>query len=156
MRFHLGINAKPDARDWIAKETHIHKIIAVRYTIPLPQIHALLRTAFVQWGLLFQVQLLLRLVKPKQKVVAMCGDGGFLMNVQELETAVRLKLPIIVVIWCDCSFGMISLKQSMEYGRTVFTRFLTGYQSQFDDQFVVLSKLFSFQGMVVFSKSFLT
>ena len=64
-----------------------------------------------------------QLVKPKQKVVAMCGDGGFLMNVQELETAVRLKLPIIVVIWCDSDFGMISLKQSMEFGRTAFTRF---------------------------------
>ena len=45
------------------------------------------------------------------------------MNVQEIETAVRLKLPIIIVIWCDCDFGMISLKQSMEFGRSVFTRF---------------------------------
>ena len=62
-----------------------------------------------------------QLVKPKQKVVAMCGDGGFLMNVQEIETAVRLKLPIIIVIWCDCDFGMISLKQSMEFGRSIYT-----------------------------------
>jgi acetolactate synthase-1/2/3 large subunit len=64
-----------------------------------------------------------QLVKPKQKVVAMCGDGGFLINVQELETAARLKLPIIAVIWCDRDFGMISLKQSMEFGRTAFTKF---------------------------------
>jgi acetolactate synthase-1/2/3 large subunit len=53
----------------------------------------------------------------------MCGDGGFLMNVQELETAVRLKLPIIVIIWCDQDFGMISLKQSMEFGKSAFTEF---------------------------------
>jgi acetolactate synthase-1/2/3 large subunit len=64
-----------------------------------------------------------QLVKPKQKVVAMCGDGGFLMNVQELETAVRLKLPIIVVVWCDSDYGMISLKQKYEFGKSAFTNF---------------------------------
>ena len=53
----------------------------------------------------------------------MCGDGGFLMNVQELETAVRLKLPVIVVVWCDSDLGMISLKQINEFGKSAFTRF---------------------------------
>ena len=33
------------------------------------------------------------------------------MNVQEIETAVRLRLPIIVIVWCDSDFGLISLKQ---------------------------------------------
>jgi acetolactate synthase-1/2/3 large subunit len=64
-----------------------------------------------------------QLVKPKQKVVAMCGDGGFLMNVQELETAVRLNLPIIIVVWCDYDFGIISLRQSMEFGKSAYTKF---------------------------------
>jgi acetolactate synthase-1/2/3 large subunit len=45
------------------------------------------------------------------------------MNVQELETAVRLQLPIIIIIWCDFEFGMISLKQIHEFGRSAFTRF---------------------------------
>ena len=53
----------------------------------------------------------------------MCGDGGFLMNVQELETAVRLRLPIIIVIWCDREFGVISLKQIEEFGKKAFTEF---------------------------------
>lgn len=52
-----------------------------------------------------------QLTRQNQKVVAMCGDGGFLMNVQEIETAVRLKLPIIIIVWCDRDYGMISLKQ---------------------------------------------
>jgi acetolactate synthase-1/2/3 large subunit len=64
-----------------------------------------------------------QLARPKQKVVAMCGDGGFLMNVQELETAARLRLPIIVVVWCDSDLGMISLKQINEFGKSAFTRF---------------------------------
>jgi acetolactate synthase-1/2/3 large subunit len=53
----------------------------------------------------------------------MCGDGGFLMNIQELETAVRLQLPIIVIVWCDFDFGMISLKQINEFGKSAFTKF---------------------------------
>ena len=78
---------------------------------------------FAPWALHFLALLQLRLVKPEQKVVVMCGDGGFLMNVQEIETAVRLKLPIIIVIWCDGDFGMISLKQSIEFGRSAYTQF---------------------------------
>jgi acetolactate synthase-1/2/3 large subunit len=53
----------------------------------------------------------------------MCGDGGFLMNAQEVETAVRLNLPIIIVVWCDYDFGIISLKQSMEFGKSAYTKF---------------------------------
>ncbi len=64
-----------------------------------------------------------QLACPSRKVVAMCGDGGFLMNVQELETAVRLQLPIIIVVWCDSDLGVISTKQRLELGRSVFTNF---------------------------------
>jgi acetolactate synthase-1/2/3 large subunit len=45
------------------------------------------------------------------------------MNVQELETAVRLHLSIIIVIWCDGDLGLISLKQLDEFGKTGHTRF---------------------------------
>ena len=64
-----------------------------------------------------------QLACPSRKVVAMCGDGGFLMNVQELETAVRLQLPIIIVVWCDSDLGVISIKQRLEFGRSVYTNF---------------------------------
>ena len=53
----------------------------------------------------------------------MCGDGSFLMNVQELETAVRYKLPIIIIVWCDREYGLISLKQIDEFGKKAFTEF---------------------------------
>ena len=53
----------------------------------------------------------------------MCGDAGFLMNVQELETSVRLNLPIIIVVWWDYDLGMISLKQIDEFGKKAFTQF---------------------------------
>ena len=47
----------------------------------------------------------------------MTGDAGFLMNVQELETAVRLKTPIVVLIWNDSAYGLIEWKQMNQFGR---------------------------------------
>ena len=46
------------------------------------------------------------------KVVAICGDGGFMMNSQELETAVRLKMNLVVLILRDNAYGMIKWKQA--------------------------------------------
>jgi acetolactate synthase-1/2/3 large subunit len=58
-----------------------------------------------------------KLVHPDRKVVAVGGDGGFLMNFQELETAVRLKTPFVNVIWEDEQFGSIVWKQDKKFGR---------------------------------------
>ena len=52
------------------------------------------------------------MVYPDRKVMAICGDGGFMMNSQEMETAVRLKLNIVVLILNDNSYGMIRWKQA--------------------------------------------
>jgi acetolactate synthase-1/2/3 large subunit len=57
-----------------------------------------------------------KLVHPERKVVTVNGDGGFLMNVQELETAVRLKTPIVNVIWENHQFGSIVWKQDTKFG----------------------------------------
>lgn len=109
--------------DIVISDVGAHKLwIAKVFNTYVPNT-CLITNGFCSMGFALPGAIAAQVVKPKQKVVAMCGDGGFLMNVQELETAVRLKLPIIVVIWCDCDFGMISLKQSMEFGRTAFTKF---------------------------------
>lgn len=52
-----------------------------------------------------------KIVHPERKVVAVCGDGGFMMNSQEIETAVRLGLDLVVVILTDSAYGMIKWKQ---------------------------------------------
>jgi acetolactate synthase I/II/III large subunit len=54
------------------------------------------------------------LLNPKRRVMAVCGDGGFMMNSQELETAVRLKLNLVVLIIEDHAFGMIRWKQAVD------------------------------------------
>lgn len=60
-----------------------------------------------------------KLVFPKRKVVAVCGDGGFMMNSQELETAVRLGIDLVVLVLRDDAYGMIAWKQ----GHEQFARF---------------------------------
>jgi acetolactate synthase-1/2/3 large subunit len=66
--------------------------------------------------------MLAKLLHPEQKVMAVCGDGGFMMNSQEMETAVRLGLDLVVLIFNDNAYGMIRWKQEgmgfEDYGLT--------------------------------------
>ena len=72
---------------------------------------------------------------PNRKVMAICGDGGFMMNSQELETAVRLKLNLVVLILNDNSYGMIRWKQAgmgfkdwgLEYDNPDFSMYAKSY-----------------------------
>jgi acetolactate synthase-1/2/3 large subunit len=56
-------------------------------------------------------------------VVTISGDGGFLMNFQELETAKRLGLAIVNLVWTDSAYGVIELHQSRKFGRLAGTKF---------------------------------
>jgi acetolactate synthase-1/2/3 large subunit len=72
-----------------------------------------------------------KLVYPERKVLAICGDGGFMMNAQELETAVRLKLDLVILLVRDDAYGMIRWKQAdmgyvdfgMQFSNPDFVRF---------------------------------
>jgi len=64
-----------------------------------------------------------KLVRPERKVVAFCGDGGFLMNVQELETAKRLGTAIVIVVLVDDRLGVIEVNEKRQFGRVFATEF---------------------------------
>ena len=76
-----------------------------------------------------------KLVYPNRAVLTVCGDGGFMMNSQELETAVRLNLHIVVVIMRDDAYGMIKWKQAnmefdefgLDYGNPDFVKYAESY-----------------------------
>lgn len=57
-----------------------------------------------------------KLARPQRKVLAAMGDGSFMMNSQEIETAVREKIPLVVLIWVDNAYGLIKWKMDMELG----------------------------------------
>jgi acetolactate synthase-1/2/3 large subunit len=56
-------------------------------------------------------------------VVGLCGDGGFLMNVQELATAAQYKIPIVMLVWEDSAYGLIEWKQLAQFGRSSHVHF---------------------------------
>jgi acetolactate synthase I/II/III large subunit len=64
-----------------------------------------------------------KLVHPNRRVVAVTGDGGFLMNSQELETAARLETPFVVLVFNDCGYGLIRWKQMRQFDRSAFVDF---------------------------------
>ena len=76
-----------------------------------------------------------RLVHPERKILALCGDGGFMMNSQEMETAVRLGMQLVVLILNDSSYGMIRWKQEhmgfedfgLTYGNPDFVKYAESY-----------------------------
>jgi acetolactate synthase-1/2/3 large subunit len=75
------------------------------------------------------------MIYPDRKVMAICGDGGFMMNSQEMETAVRLGLNLTVLILRDNAYGMIRWKQAnmgfadwgLTYGNPDFVKYAESY-----------------------------
>ena len=64
-----------------------------------------------------------KLAAPERRVLAAVGDGAFLMNSQEIETAVRERVPLTVLIWQDDAYGLIKWKMNLEIGQDVATDF---------------------------------
>ncbi len=76
-----------------------------------------------------------KIVNPDQKVMAICGDGGFMMNSQELETAVRIRMDLVVLVLRDDAYGMIKWKQAgmgfqdfgLDFGNPDFVQYAESY-----------------------------
>ncbi|OBH93153.1 acetolactate synthase large subunit [Mycobacterium sp. E2733] len=64
-----------------------------------------------------------KLARPDSKVLAVVGDGAFLMNSQEIETAVRERIPLVVLIWDDGGYGLIEWKMDLELGAHYYVKF---------------------------------
>jgi len=78
----------------------------------------LISNGFASMGIAVPGALAAKLANPNRKVVAVTGDAGFLMNSQEIETALRLKTAFVILIWNDASYGLIKWKQMQSYGRS--------------------------------------
>lgn len=95
----------------------------------------LLDNALATMGAGLPSAIMASMIHPDRRVMAVCGDGGFMMNSQEMETAVRLGLNLVVVILNDSAYGMIRWKQSvdgfpdfgMTFGNPDFVRYAEAY-----------------------------
>ncbi|WP_444959513.1 acetolactate synthase large subunit [Microbulbifer sp. VVAC002] len=119
----------------IALDNGMFKIWFARNYPALAPNTVLLDNALATMGAGLPSAMAAKLVCPDRRVVAICGDGGFMMNSQEIETAVRLKLDLIVLILRDDAYGMIKWKQAMmefdnfglDFGNPDFVEYAKSY-----------------------------
>ncbi|MDQ6971021.1 MAG: acetolactate synthase large subunit [Mariprofundaceae bacterium] len=90
---------------WIARHYHCHQ----------PNT-CLIPNGFCSMGFALPGVIGASLVHPERHILAICGDAGFMMNVQEMETARRLNSNIVVMIWEDHAYGLIAWKQQNQFG----------------------------------------
>ena len=119
----------------IALDNGVYKIWFARNYKANQSNTVLLDNALATMGAGLPSAMAAHLVFPDRNVMAICGDGGFMMNSQELETAVRLKMNIVVLILRDDSYGMIHWKQAsmgfedwgLSYGNPDFVKYAESY-----------------------------
>ncbi|HET8612217.1 MAG TPA: acetolactate synthase large subunit [Sphingomonas sp.] len=119
----------------ICLDNGVYKIWFARNYRARQQNTVLLDNALATMGAGLPSAMASAMVYPDRKVIAVCGDGGFMMNSQELETAVRLRLNLTVLILNDASYGMIRWKQAnmgfkdwgLTYGNPDFVKYAESY-----------------------------
>jgi acetolactate synthase-1/2/3 large subunit len=77
----------------------------------------IISNGFAAMGIAVPGAIAAKLAYPDRKVVAVTGDAGFMMNSQEIETALRMKTPIVILIWNDSEYGLITWHQLRHFGR---------------------------------------
>lgn len=119
----------------VTLDNGVYKIwFARNYTCYQPNT-LLLDNALATMGAGLPSAMAAKLIYPDKKVIAVCGDGGFMMNSQEIETAVREKLNIVVIILNDSAYGMIKWKQEgmgfenfgLDYKNPDFVKYAESY-----------------------------
>ena len=103
--------------DILLSDVGAHKMWIARYYQCDEPNTCLISNGFCSMGFALPGAISAKLVHPNRRVLAICGDGGFLMNVQEMETATRLGTNIVVLVWEDREYGLIAWKQDTEFGR---------------------------------------
>lgn len=109
--------------DIVISDVGAHKAWLARLFPCLQPNTCIISNGFASMGMAVPGAVAAKLVYPNRRVVAVTGDGGFLMNSQELETAVREKTPFVVLVFNDRSYGLIRWKQMQHFGRPAFVDF---------------------------------
>jgi acetolactate synthase-1/2/3 large subunit len=103
--------------DMLVSDVGLHKLWIGRMFPAQEPGTVLIANGLAGMGFALPTAIAAKLVHPERNVVAVSGDGGFLMNCQELETAVRLRTHVVNVVWENGEFGSIAWKQDKKFGR---------------------------------------
>ena len=109
--------------DILVSDVGLHKLWIGRMFPAYEPNTVLISNGLAGMGFALPAAIAAKMVFPERKVVAVSGDGGFMMNAQELETAVRVRAAVVNVVWEDGSYGSIAWKQRRRFGRTFGTDF---------------------------------
>ena len=101
--------------DILLSDVGAHKMWIARYYQCHSPNTCLISNGFCTMGFALPGAIGAKYAAPERRVIAVCGDAGFLMNVQELETAVRLKLNVVCLVWLDGEYGLIKWKQQNHF-----------------------------------------
>jgi acetolactate synthase-1/2/3 large subunit len=102
--------------DFLVSDVGLHKLWIGRMFPAYEPNTVLIANGLAGMGFAIPAAIATKMVHPDRHVVAVSGDGGFLMNVQELETAARIGAPFVNVVWQDRRFGSIAWKQQRRFG----------------------------------------
>jgi acetolactate synthase-1/2/3 large subunit len=140
-------------KDILLSDVGAHKMwIARNYHCEKPNT-CIISNGFASMGIAIPGAIAAKLVHPARKIIAATGDGGFMMNCQELETALRVGAAFVTVIFNDGGYGLIEWKQRVQYGDAAFIKFnnpdfvkfaesmgLKGYRVESTEDFVPILK----------------
>ena len=112
-----------DLEDIVICDVGAHKLWMARmFRCEYPNT-CIISNGFASMGIAVPGAIAARLAHPQRRVLAVTGDAGFMMNSQEIETAIRLKIPLTILIWNDSAYGLIEWKQMVTYGRAAYVHF---------------------------------
>jgi acetolactate synthase-1/2/3 large subunit len=112
-----------DADDIVICDVGAHKMWMARMFPCEKPNTCIISNGFASMGIAVPGAVSAKLSLPDRKVVAVTGDAGFLMNSQEIETALRMNAPFVILIWNDGSYGLIEWKQHVHFGRESNVKF---------------------------------
>ncbi len=119
----LDIRKFMGEEDILISDVGAHKMwIARHYQCYRPNT-CIISNGFASMGIAVPGAIAAKLVNPDKKVLAVTGDGGFMMNSQELETALRFGIQFVTVIFKDSCYGLIKWKQIDQYGKSCYVNF---------------------------------
>jgi acetolactate synthase-1/2/3 large subunit len=128
--------------DLVISDVGAHKLwVAKRFPARRPNT-VIVSNGFAAMGIGVPGAIAAKLADPQRRVVTVTGDGAVMMNVQELETAVRLGVTFVILIFRDDGYGVIRWKQGRQFGRTAGVDFG-------NPDFVVLARAFGCEGVTI-------
>ncbi|WP_299093928.1 acetolactate synthase large subunit [uncultured Metabacillus sp.] len=128
--------------DIVISDVGAHKMWMARMYHTYQPNTCLISNGLASMGIAVPGAIAAKLVHPERNVVAVCGDGSFQMTGAELETAKRLNLPIIVLLWRDEGYGLIEWHQQKKFKRSSYIKFG-------NPDFIQLAKAYGFEAIQI-------